>query len=483
MLFNSLEFLVFFPVVVALYFALPQGWRQIHLLVASYLFYMAWEPAYALLLLASTVVDWGVALGMERVGKPGRRALLGLSLAVNLGLLGSFKYYNLINSTFTALVARWGVDWPLPESNLLLPVGISFYTFQTLAYTIDVYRGKQAAERNFFLFALYVSYFPQLVAGPIERSGRLLPQLEVMHAFDPERVASGLRLMLWGFFKKVVVADRLAVVVQHVYDQPSEVGGAAFVLGTLCFGYQVYCDFSGYSDIAIGAARVMGIELMKNFDQPHLARSTAEFWSRWHISLITWFRDYVYIPLGGSRRGPARTALNVLIVFGISGLWHGADWSFLLWGLLSGLAVLGGRVTAAHRSALAERIGLVRLPRLRVVLQIAGTILFTYGFFPLFRADDIQHAAAMYARLPVGWGELFDAGGQAFLHQVGVSGALLVYTVALIPVTEVLEYVQRHKHTFAPAPLWLRWAGDYALLGAVLFLGRFGLDQFVYFQF
>lgn len=484
MLFNSIEFLVFFPLVVGVTFALPPRARQLFLLAASYAFYMAWEPAYAGLLLFSTVVDWRAALGMEGATIGRRRALLALSLTVNLGLLFSFKYYNLINGTFTAFADRLGVNWPLPESNLLLPVGISFYTFQTLAYTIDVYRGTEKAEPRFALFALYVSYFPQLVAGPIERSGRLLPQLDAPQAFDWDRLASGLRWILWGFFKKCVVADRLGPIVDTIYGAPAEFSGPAMVLATLLFGYQVYCDFSGYSDIAVGTARILGVDLMRNFDQPHLARSLSEFWSRWHISLMSWFRDYVFFPLGGSRHGRFRTARNLLVVFGLSGLWHGADWSFLAWGLLSGLTVVLTVSTQNLRERVARATGLVRVPRLRAVGQVATTIALAYSCFPFFRATNLSHALQVYGRMPVGWTGLGDPVALTyFLKHLDVDPLLFVGTLVLVPLTELVEYAQRHRHTWAPGPVWARWASDYALLFGVLLLGRFDKNAFFYFQF
>ena len=483
MLFNSLEFLLFFPLVVGLYFALPQRWRWLHLLLASYAFYMAWEPAYALLILASTVVDYLVALRMPNAPQPQRRMLLGLSLLVNLGLLFSFKYYNLINGTFVDLAALGGIDWPLPESNLLLPVGISFYTFQTLGYTVDVYRGSMAPERHFGHFALYVSYFPQLVAGPIERAGRLLPQLHAEHHVDLDRIASGLRLMLWGLFKKVVVADRLGQLADLVYADPVGASGPLVVLGTICFGYQIYCDFSGYSDLAIGAARVMGVDLMKNFDQPHLARSVNEFWSRWHISLISWFRDYIYIPLGGSRRGKLMRNRNIIIVFLVSGLWHGAAWTYVIWGGLNALYIVVGDLTKNLREDIAEATGFARLPRLRVAWQTATTVGFIYFSFIFFRAPDLPTALYMYGRLPMDWGLLAsDEWWAGWSARLGWDAVMLGFAMALIPVTELIEFRYRHLDRWKAPPL-LRWAGDWALVVSILLFGVFTREAFLYFQF
>ena len=435
MLFNSFEFLIFFPVVVSIYFLMPTRWRWLHLLIASYVFYMAWEPAYAILIFASTVVDYAVARRMERtVGALQRRVLLSVSLTVNLGLLFSFKYYNLINGTFLAVAASFGLDWPLPESNLLLPVGISFYTFQTLGYSIDVYWGKMKAETHFGRFALYVCFFPQLVAGPIERAQRLLPQFRRETHWDIERVKSGLRLIVWGQFKKVVVADRIAQITDAIYEQPDAFGGLAVIVGTACFGYQVYCDFSGYSDIAIGTARVMGYDLMTNFDQPHLARSINAFWHRWLNSLMTWFRDYIYITLGGSHVSTWRLYLNIMAVFVASGIWHGAEWSFVVWGAINGAYIIVGIRTASLRDRLAERTGFANFPRIRAAWQVVSTVAITYFSFVFFRAEDISHALSVYARLLHGWNAVVTPGAfSQFANALGMEVVMVAFCLALLP--------------------------------------------------
>jgi len=335
MLFNSLDFLIFFPVIVGLYFALSPKYRWVLLLGASYYFYMCWKAEYIILIVFSTLVDYFAARQMARIQeKKKRRPFLYLSLLSNLGLLFFFKYWNFFSGETRALLDSWNIMADVPTFQLLLPVGISFYTFQTLSYTIDVYNGKLEPEKNLGRFALYVSFFPQLVAGPIERATHLLPQLRQTFDFDYQRVVSGLQQMLWGFFKKVVIADRLAVYVNEIYASPGDENGLALLLATYFFAFQIYCDFSGYSDIAIGAARVMGYDLMENFRTPYLSKSIREFWSRWHISLSTWFRDYLYIPLGGNRVPQVRWFLNLFIVFVVSGFWHGANWTFLIWGAL-----------------------------------------------------------------------------------------------------------------------------------------------------
>lgn len=337
MLFNSLQFLIFFPIVILLYYLLPHSKRWIFLLLASYYFYMSWNPAYIVLILISTLVDYFAAIKMSEQDNINKRKIyLFFSLFANLGLLFIFKYFNFFNDSVRLLFQSLGVNYGVPSLSLLLPVGISFYTFQTLSYTIDVYRGVTKPERHFGIFAVYVSFFPQLVAGPIERSERLLPQFRVPVIPNENNFSSGMKLMVWGFFKKVVVADNVAIIVNQVYNNVNEYQGLPLIIATFLFAIQIYCDFSGYSDIAIGSARVMGIHLMKNFNTPYFSKSITEFWKRWHISLSTWFRDYVYIPLGGNRVSKPRHYLNLFLTFLISGLWHGANWTFVIWGALHG---------------------------------------------------------------------------------------------------------------------------------------------------
>ena len=488
MLFNSLEFVLFFPLVVVAFYATPHRWRWLLLLVASYTFYMAWEPAYGLLILLSTLVDYHVArLIPEQATLAGRRRLLGISLVSNLGMLFSFKYYNLVNNTAAALAASLGIDWPLPESNLLLPVGISFYTFQTIGYTIDVYKGRQEPEQHFGFMALFVVYFPQLVAGPVERAGRLLPQLKAPVSFDTDRIVSGLRLAAWGLFKKVVVADRLAEVVDVIYGNPQGFGGFAFVVGTVFFGYQIYCDFSGYSDIAIGVARVLGVDLMKNFDQPHLSRSMAEIWTRWHISLSIWFRDYIYIPLGGNRVPFGRWALNIMVVMVGSGLWHGAQWSLMAWGAVHALLLIFERATQAQRAWLQIALGLTRVPWLQRLVQWLCTWLLWQMTLVFFRANSLSDAIFILTHLGTGWDHLGNLVALArFFSRVHLDGFLFLYCLLLCPLTEGIDYVLRSPALvarFQALPRPVLWSVDQLLLFSILVLGSFGDKPFVYFQF
>ena len=353
MLFNSLQFLVFFPTVVCLYFLIPHRFRWGLLLAASYYFYMCWKAEYVVLIMASTLVDYFAAIQMHRcAGKSGRRKYLALSLATNLGLLFAFKYANFASDSLRDVLSYLNIFYDFPTFDLLLPVGISFYTFQTLSYTIDVYRGRRKPQRHLGKFALYVAFFPQLVAGPIERSERLLPQFDLTHRFDYSLAKDGLKLMLWGFFKKVVIADQAAIYVNAVYGQPEQHGGLSLLIASYLFAFQIYCDFSGYSDIAIGSSRVMGFRLTENFNRPFFAKSIGEFWQRWHISLSTWFRDYVFMPLSLSRFMRSHLSIHwmigvaLMITWFLVGAWHGADWHFVIWGVYQAVLLISGRVLA-----------------------------------------------------------------------------------------------------------------------------------------
>ncbi|MEO8165264.1 MAG: MBOAT family O-acyltransferase [Betaproteobacteria bacterium] len=347
MLFNSFEFLAFFAVFVAVYFSTPSRFRWIVLLIGSYVFYMAWRPSYVLLIVASTLLDY--CAGRTIAGsdnKAVRLAALSASVSVNLGLLFTYKYLDFVITTIDGVTGYWGMPADIPLANLVLPVGISFYTFQTMSYTIDIFRDRIGPERHFGLFAVYVAFFPQLVAGPIERAEHLLPQFRRKTQLDYERWRSGLMQAMWGLFKKACIADLASPFVNGVYADPQAFNGSYLLLATFLFGLQIYCDFSGYSDIAVGVARVLGFDLMTNFKQPYFSTSLSDFWRRWHISLSTWFRDYVYIPLGGSRVSRLRMTFNILIVFIISGVWHGANWTFALWGLIHGVWLI---LVSTHR--------------------------------------------------------------------------------------------------------------------------------------
>lgn len=345
MLFNSIQFLIFLPLVVFIYYLIPSKYRWILLLAASYFFYMSWRAEYAFLIMFSTLIDYVAGLQMEKQpDKKKRKKYLLLSLFTNLGLLFIFKYFNFFSDSARAVLEHFNYFYDAPALKVLLPVGISFYTFQTLSYSIEVYNGTQKAEKHLGYFAVYVSFFPQLVAGPIERYARLGPQFRINHAFTYKNLSNGLRLILYGLFIKMVIADNLAIYVDQIYENPSTFNSSSISLAMIFYSFQIYSDFYGYSLIAIGSARLMGIHIMDNFKTPYLAKSITEFWQRWHISLSTWFRDYLYIPLGGNRVKLARWTINILIVFTVSGLWHGANWTFVIWGALHGILYLLERI-------------------------------------------------------------------------------------------------------------------------------------------
>jgi len=513
MVFNSLGFLLFFPLVFVVYFfltirisirhkALSNTLSQFFLLAASLFFYGYWNPAYLGLIIISIIVTWTSGILMEGRDVQKRRLILAGSLIINLGILFFFKYYHFAVDSVKFFV---GNRILFPSFNVLLPVGISFYTFQALGYSIDVYYGRIQAERNFITYALFVTFFPQLVAGPIERTGNLLPQFKVNHEFDYDRVTSGLRLAVWGMFKKVVIADRLAVYVNGVFGNPAVYPSASLALAVFLFAFQIYCDFSGYSDIAIGCARVLGFNLMNNFRQPYFSRSIAEFWRRWHISLSTWLKDYLYIPLGGNRKGESRQRINLLITFLISGLWHGAAWHFVVWGLLHGVFQIIGRSTAPFRNAIGHKVGLPEESRLRKVIQICITFALVCFAWVFFRANTIADAFLITAKLAKFPAELagyisglsqngivrtvrdaFQMGEDVAypiedfgLRYLGVS----IFLIAILLVNDVLMRKTPEETILKRKPLVLRWAVYYALIIAIFINWDSGSSQFIYFTF
>jgi len=398
MLFNSLEYLLFFPTVFCLYwFAFQRNlrWQNTLLLVASYVFYGWWDWRFLSLIALSTVVDYWVGIRIHAAkSKRRRRSWLWVSLAVNLGLLGIFKYYDFFVESFVEAVAGVGYQLHPRTLQLILPVGISFYTFQTLSYSIDIYRRRMEPARDFIAFAAFVAFFPQLVAGPIERAANLLPQLQRPRRFAYRDGVIGLRLILWGLFKKVAIADALAPVVDDIFAHAGSYSGGTLLLGAVYFAFQIYADFSGYSDIALGTARLFGIRLMTNFRFPYFSRNIGEFWRRWHISLSTWFRDYLYIPLGGSRGSKWTGIRNIFIIFLVSGLWHGASWTFVAWGALHALLFVPSFLRGANRRYRHTELAAGSyLPSWREALQVLATFSLVTLSWVFFRAQDMRHAA------------------------------------------------------------------------------------------
>lgn len=493
MLFNSFEYLIFFPTVVFLYFLLPYRFRWVLLLAASYTFYMWWKVEYAAILVISTFIDYFCSRMMDKYpDKARRKPYLYLSLISNLGILFTFKYFNFFNEAARDLANLMGMEYAVSTFGLLLPMGISFYTFQTMSYSIDVYKGDIKAEKHLGIFALFVTFFPQLVAGPIERAGNLLGQLKEKFDFDYSRVTAGLQLIGWGLFKKVVIADRLALMVNQVYNNPTDYEGLPLILATIFFAFQIYCDFSGYSDIAIGSAQVMGFKLMLNFRQPYFSKSISEFWRRWHISLSTWFKDYVYIPLGGNRVLKWRWYYNVFIVFLVSGLWHGANWTFIIWGALHGVYQVFGSMTNEWRNNFADRIGLKRIPKLYSLLQISSTFVLVCFAWIFFRANSLPDAIYIIEHL---FTDLYEGivsiitnenrGREKYLYL-----GLDAYTFLLASLTMIflifVESIQRKsnmREKISRYPTGIRWVLIYLLIASIIFLGVYRSNEFIYFQF
>lgn len=476
MLFNTLHYIVFLPAVTAVYYLLPHRWRYIWLFLASYYFYMQWNPKYILLLFSSTAVTYAGALILTRVKeRAARRLVLAVCLLINLSVLGYFKYAEFALGLLNRVRGIAGAAPLSLGHSILLPVGISFFTLQALGYLIDVYRGDVPAERNFIRYALFVSFFPQLVAGPIERSKNLMHQLSEKHTFTYDAFREGLLLILYGLFLKMVIADRASVIADTVYADPAVWPGFYVAFATVVFGIQIYCDFYGYSVIAAGSARLMGIRLMSNFEAPFLSASIQEVWRRWHISLSTWFRDYLYIPLGGSRKGKARKALNILIVFTVSGLWHGAALSFVFWGFLNGLYQVVGEYLPEKRKTLPGA-------RLVTFLLFAVTLVF-------FRAGGMRPAVMAYRSLFSAFnpGILTD-GSLALLGLSMRELKILLGAVLVLMVTDLLKYLglrPAERVYSLPGPVrYLVYAG---LFFAILLYGCYGdtydAQQFIYFQF
>jgi alginate O-acetyltransferase complex protein AlgI len=479
MLFNSLEFAVFFPVVVALYFCLNQRARTPLLLVASCFFYMAFIPVYILILAATIGIDYTAGIWLERTTGRARKLLLVTSIVATCAVLFVFKYFHFFTDSFVSIAQVFG--WPLssPAISIILPIGLSFHTFQSLSYVVEVYYGRQKAEPNFITYATYVMFFPQLVAGPIERPQNLLHQFYERHAFDYERVTSGLKRMAWGFFKKLVVADRLALYVNDVYAAPSSFNGLQLTIATVFFAYQIYCDFSGYSDIAIGSARVMGFKLMENFRTPYHSRSIDEFWHRWHISLSTWFRDYLYIPLGGSRVPKRRWYANLLITFALSGLWHGAAWTYVVWGALNGVYLVVGILTKGTRDRLYGLLGVDSESHIRTAVGVLTTFALTCAAWVIFRAHTVTDAWYILTHFWRGWDLASIRTEQFLMRQMPV--ALL--SIVFLELVQSLHRRVSLTDVLATRPLVLRWSVYAGFVLAIVLFGVYRNSQFIYFQF
>ncbi|MFM7021709.1 MAG: MBOAT family O-acyltransferase [Flavobacteriales bacterium] len=483
MLFNSLEFALFFPLVTILYFVLPHRFRWMHLLIASCAFYMFFIPVYILILFFTIIIDYYAGIFIEEsLDEVNRKRWLVVSIIANVGVLCIFKYYNFfidnVNELFGYDVAqRAGI----PYLNMILPIGLSFHTFQAMSYTIEVYRGNQKAERHFGIYALYVMFYPQLVAGPIERPQNVLHQFYEKHEFKYDNAVSGLRLMLWGLFKKVVIADRLSFFANQIFDHPADYQGIPVIIGVVFFAIQIYCDFSGYSDIAIGSARVMGFDLTRNFNKPYWAKSIAEFWRKWHMSLNTWFVDYVYTPVVTNRRdwGKFAVVFAIVLTFSLSGLWHGAKWTFVFWGFLHGLALTYDFLSKKRRKAWSKKIPAFIYNPLSMFITFSF-VCFTYIFF---RSESFHNAIQLVKnslfinKSQVGW---YLFGPDTNQLELGLS---LFFISILIAVESMHNHFKVEGSLLQKSPFVLRWTIYLSAVLVILFFGIFNRQEFIYFQF
>lgn len=471
MLFNSLAFAIFLPIVFILYWALPHKYRYILLFIASYYFYMSWNVKYVVLILFTTIISYASGILLHLTDKKRRRKLLLVfTLLTSLGVLFFFKYANLFLQTAATVCSIFSIPLHPVTLQLMLPVGISFYTFQTLSYVIDVYKKKVEPEWNFIRYATFIAFFPQLVAGPIERTENLLPKLKEEQFFDYAKAVYGLKLMAWGFFKKLVIADTAGVYVDQIYSESHYYSGFSLFLATLFFTLQIYCDFSGYSDIAIGCSKLFGVDLMTNFKSPYFSKSLKEFWSRWHISLSTWFRDYVYIPLGGSRVSGIRKQANLIITFFVSGLWHGADYTFVLWGLFHGVGQVLEKVFGQWLAKLQNRV---------------TTFLIVVLGWVFFRADTVGEAFYIFRHMCSGITNpvSYVVNGVRDFHMTPLEAFGLGVSVTLLFVYDYVALKEEPIVKISALSKKKRWAIYYGFLFFFLMFASFNATEFVYFQF
>lgn len=479
MLFNSYNFLLFFPIVTLIYYLLPHKFRWLHLLIASCVFYMAFIPQYILILFFTIIIDYIAGIMIEKETGSRRQLFLVISIFANVGVLAFFKYFNFFTENINALLALLHITGcSVPLLKIILPIGLSFHTFQAMSYTIEVYRGNQKAERHFGIYSLYVMFYPQLVAGPIERPQNLLHQFKEEHKFSSQNLLDGLRLMLWGFFKKLVIADRLAQYVSIVYGLPGEYHYLNLIIATLFFTIQIYCDFSGYSDIALGTAKAMGFDLMVNFNRPYFSKNIQEFWKKWHISLSTWFRDYLYISLGGNRVGIKRAYMNVAAVFLVSGFWHGANWTFIIWGALHTIFIMCYMLT--------QQFTKFRLPNTKLwdLLSVGFTFCLVAFAWIFFRADNLTDAFLIVKHIFTGYHqvpfkvELTDLVSLTEFGKISISIGIVMTAFMLL--NERWFNVKMDNLNNKPA---LDIAYCTFILSLVVLFGVFHNNSFIYFQF
>ena len=466
MLFNSLTYLLFFPIICILYWSIIPKYRNVILLIASYYFYMSWEPTYAVLIMITSLSTWGCALLTDK-NEEHKKVIIISCIIINLFILFTFKYYNFAINTITSTFSLAGYRLYIPHSDFLLPVGISFYTFQCIGYIIDVYRKDIKPERSLITYALFVSFFPQLVAGPIERAKNLLPQFHIRHTFDGDFFIDGLKMMIWGFFMKLCIAGNVAPYVDAVYNNVANHNGTSFLLATFFFTFQIFCDFGGYSLIAIGTAKCLGFKLMQNFNRPYLSLSVKEFWRRWHISLSSWFSDYVYIPLGGSRCSQAKHYRNLLITMLTSGLWHGANWTFVCWGGLHGLYL----ICNSYYSKLTKKKAFV--PK---VFRIISTFCFISMAWIFFRANSIAEAITIISKILTDHGPLFKGDGIPSL-------ILPIFMIGILLLKEIKDEYHVNLSFMHNSRSWISISSSTVVIMIILLCAEFNSGQFIYFQF
>ncbi|OIQ30953.1 MAG: membrane-bound O-acyltransferase family protein [Bacteroidetes bacterium MedPE-SWsnd-G2] len=488
MLFNSLEFLLFLPLVTIIYFSLPSKYRWFWLLLSSYYFYMCWNPKYAILIFTSTVITYLSGITIDRINKSTsinqkvkyKNWCVAFSFSINLLILVYFKYFNFFIENINAVVLKYDFGETLPFVDILLPVGISFYTFQALSYTLDVYRGDTETEYHFGRYALFVSFFPQLVAGPIERSSNLLSQFKLKQKFSFNNLSFGAFLILRGLFKKVVIADRLAILVNTIYNNPTNHEGLPLIVATLFFTFQIYCDFSAYSDIAIGTAKIMGFDLMQNFNKPYFAQNVTEFWRKWHISLSTWFKDYLYIPLGGNRVSSFKRLRNIFIVFIVSGLWHGASWNFIIWGGLHGIGLIFEQLSKPLKQFINLKLNIKTNGYSYKLFHIIVTFSFVSLAWVFFRANTLTDAVYILQHMfTINSFELLDTGLSDF--DLGFSFFLIMFLITV----QIIERKNNLTEIILKENIIPRWITVVTLVLIIIFWGFYPVEpsQFIYFQF
>ncbi|WP_250277479.1 MBOAT family O-acyltransferase [[Clostridium] colinum] len=487
MLFNSLTFLIFLAIILSLYYIIPNKYRWYLLLISSCIFYMAWRIEFIFLILFSSFFNYFIGLLIEKYYTKSKTILI-FGLFINFLILFIFKYSVFINHSFITLYNYLNIPYPIKNFDIVLPMGISFYTFQATSYIIDIYRKRYKAEKNILKVSLYIMFFPQLVAGPIERADRLLNQLFKEHKFNTNNISTGLKIMLIGYFKKIVIADRVSILVNTIYNSPYNYSGISFIIATVFFAIQLYCDFSGYSDIAIGCAKLFGINLMENFKSPYFSKNVKEFWTRWHISLSTWFKDYLYIPLGGNRKGTIRTYFNLMITFLVSGIWHGANWTFLIWGGLNGFYQIIGDLKNKFLNFIGFNIKNKYVDNFFNIFRIIITFSLICFSLIFFRANTVKDGFYIVNNL---FSDITNITNIQYLYNISTELGLNIFEIlmvtsciALLFFIEIFEYKQRIYITLDKMPFFIKFIFYYIITIIILSMGVFSdAGQFIYFQF